>query len=298
MKSFFDHMRVEKKAASLTLISYETDLAQFFGFVAEKNAIKRNDIHKEHINHIIVREYLMDLQLKGLSRATLARKLAALRTFVKFLCREGVYAKNPLAAVSTPKKEKKLPRFLYSEEIEILLNCPDLRTIAGKRDRAILELLYASGLRVSELAALDLTDYDMQSSLLRVWGKGGKERIVPVGRAAAESIQLYLRAGRRFLAKQDLSQEKAIFLNKYGNRLQARSVRNIVNKYVEQAAFEKKVCPHMFRHSFATHLLSAGADLRSVQELLGHVKLSTTQIYTHLSKEEIKLIHTLNHPRR
>lgn len=295
---FLEHMRIEKKSANLTLLSYKTDLGQFFQFMAEKYAIDCTDLQAQHINHMVVREYMMSLQLKGLSRATLARKLAALRTFVKYLCREGVYEKNPLATVSTPKKERKLPRFLYTEEVNLLLQGPDMKTVGGKRDRAILELLYASGLRVSELVALNLMDVDHQNGYLKVWGKGGKERIVPVGSKAEESLRIYLHSSRDHLAKNTDQREKALFLNKFGTRLHARSVRNIIDKYVNQFALEKKVSPHMLRHSFATHLLSAGADLRSVQELLGHEKLSTTQIYTHLSKEDLKRIHTKNHPRR
>ncbi|MDR1615985.1 MAG: tyrosine recombinase XerC, partial [Syntrophomonadaceae bacterium] len=289
VKQFSDHLRIEKKASNLTLRSYETDLRQFFRFVAGKNKIDDNEINETHINNIIIREYVMEQQLNGLSRATMARKLSALRTFVKFLCREGILSKNPMAAISTPKKESKLPRFLYNEEVDTLLRAPDGKLILGRRDRAIMELLYSSGLRVNELVSLNIRDLGMGGGYLRVKGKGDKERIVPVGKAAIDSITNYVNSGRGFLLKKGgaATEEQALFLNKFGTRISVRSVRNIINKYAELSSLKQKVYPHMLRHSFATHLLSAGADLRSVQELLGHVKISTTQIYTHLSKEEI-----------
>ncbi|MDR1160272.1 MAG: tyrosine-type recombinase/integrase, partial [Syntrophomonadaceae bacterium] len=189
---------------------------------------------------------------------------------------------------------------LYKEEVETLIQTPDEKLTLGKRDRAIMELLYSSGLRVSELVSLNVRDLGTGKGYLRVRGKGDKERIVPVGKAAIDSINNYVNGGRGFLLKKSGAaiEEPALFLNKFGTRISVRSIRNIINKYAEISSLKQKVHPHMLRHSFATHLLSAGADLRSVQELLGHVKISTTQIYTHLSKEEIKKIHTLNHPRR
>lgn len=295
---FLDHMRVEKSASSLTLISYRTDLSQFFSFMADKYGISREEIPGELFNHKSVRAYLAYLQQQGLSRATMARKLASLRSFVRYLCRENVLPGKPIAAVATPKQDKKLPRFLYPVEIEMLISAPDMTSNAGKRDRAVLETLYATGIRVSELVGIDLKDIDLASTMVKVKGKGNKERIVPLGSKARESLTIYINEARNSFARKASEGNNALFLNKYGKRLSERSIRNILNKYVEEVALNQKVNPHMLRHSFATHLLNNGADLRSVQELLGHVKLSTTQIYTHLTRENIKNIHNETHPRR
>lgn len=297
LQGFLDYLRVEKSAASLTLLSYETDLCQFFAFLAGKKQLALEDLDVEFINHITAREYLVHMQDKGWSRATMARKLAALRSFVRYLCRENILESNPIAAVSTPKQDKRLPQFLYPQEVHMLMQAPDIITPGGKRDRAILETLYSSGLRVSELVGLDLTDIDLDELYVRVMGKGSKERIVPLGNMAKEALTDYIKNGRPFLQRKN-EKPAALFLNKSGKRLSTRSIRNIMNKYVETLAMNQKVSPHTLRHSFATHLLGAGADLRSVQELLGHVKLSTTQVYTHLSRDEIKIIHKEHHPRR
>lgn len=233
-----------------------------------------------------------------MSRATIARKLAALRSFVKYLCRENILGGNPIANVSTPKREKKLPRFLYPMEINLLMDAPDTTKASGIRDKAILEVLYAAGVRVSELVGINLSDLERSQHWVKIRGKGSKERLAPLGSNSLEAINEYLNKGRpHLLAVGDIDYE-ALFLNKFGTRLSARSIRNIINKYVEQLAINHKVSPHTLRHSFATHLLNNGADLRSVQELLGHVKLSTTQIYTHLTKDRIKAIHEETHPRR
>lgn len=297
LQGFLNYLRVEKSAASLTLLSYETDLCQFFAFLAGKKQLTLDELDVECINHFTAREYLVHMQEKGWSRATMARKLAALRSFVRYLCRENILASNPIAAVSTPKQDKRLPQFLYPQEVHMLMQAPDIMTPGGKRDRAILETLYSSGLRVSELVGLDMTDIDLDELYVRVMGKGSKERIVPLGKKAKEALDDYIKHGRPFLRRKN-EKPSALFLNKSGKRLSTRSIRNIMNKYVETLAMNQKVSPHTLRHSFATHLLGAGADLRSVQELLGHVKLSTTQVYTHLSREEIKTIHEEHHPRR
>lgn len=294
---FLNHLRVEKSATNLTLLGYKTDLAQFFNFLSSRYSIPKEEIENDLLNHRSVREYLTYMQEKGLSRSTMARKLAALRSFVKYLCRENILAGNPIAAVSTPKQDKKLPKFLYSPEVELLMDAPDLSTASGKRDKAILETLYAAGLRVSELVGLDINDLDFAEGFIKVRGKGQKERIVPLGSKAKDALTWYIEKGRNFLGKPDRT-TSAVFLNRFGNRLSARSVRTILNNYVEDIALNQRISPHTLRHSFATHLLNGGADLRSVQELLGHVKLSTTQIYTHLTRENIKDTFDKNHPRR
>lgn len=297
IEGFLNHLKVEKSASSLTIISYRKDLQQYFDFLSQCNDLPKEEIPDEALNHKSVREYLASMQDDGLSKSTMARKLAALRSFVKYLCRENILAGNPIATVSTPRQEKKLPRFLYPMEVEILINAPDTSRPRGKRDKAILETLYCTGVRVSELAGMDMVDFDASEDFIMVRGKGDKERLVPVGSKAREALQAYIDLARPYILKNH-QQTNALFINKYGTRLSARSVRNIINKYVEQLALNQKVSPHTLRHSFATHLLNAGADLRSVQELLGHVKLSTTQIYTHLTRDDIKKIYNRTHPRR
>lgn len=292
---FLDHLRIEKSASTLTLVSYKTDLVQFFSFLARRFSIPCEEITADLLNHKSVREYLAQMQENGMSRSTMARKLAALRSFVRYLCRENILQGNPIAAVSTPKQDKRLPKFLYPLEIQLLMEAPDTSKPNGLRDKAILETLYATGLRVSELVGVDLHDIYFDEELIKVHGKGNKERIVPIGSKARASLLEYLHKGRSYLQK---SPEQALFLNKYGTRLSERSVRNILNKYVDEVALHQKISPHTLRHTFATHLLNAGADLRSVQELLGHVKLSTTQIYTHLTRENIKQVYHETHPRR
>ena len=298
VKTFLTHMRVEKTASQLTLISYRTDLDQFFQFIAEHEKLDIRDIPLSSINHRTVREYISNMQKREFRRSTIARKLAALRSFVKYLCRENVLAGNPIANVSTPKQEKRLPRFLYPMEIDILMDAPDIGKATGSRDKAILETLYSSGVRVSELVGINLSDLDFDEEMIKIRGKGNKERLAPLGRQARESMISYINRGRPYILKSKHTTDEALFLNKSGTRLSARSVRNIVNKYVEQIALNQKVSPHTLRHSFATHLLNGGADLRTVQELLGHVKLSTTQIYTHLTTDRLKSIHYETHPRR
>lgn len=298
VEGFLTHLRVEKSASGLTITGYKTDLNQFFSFISVQYKIPVEEVSRELLNHRNVREYLAFLQVNGLSRSTTARKLASLRSFVKYLCREGVLEGNPIAAVATPKQDKRLPKFLYPREIELLINAPDISTPNGTRDKTILETLYATGLRVSELVGMDIKDIDFGEQIIKVRGKGNKERIVPFGSKAREALINYIETGRNKLLQNNGDSCQALFLNKYGNRLSQRSVRNILNKYVEDVALNQKISPHTLRHTFATHLLNGGSDLRTVQELLGHVKLSTTQIYTHLTRDNIKTIHNETHPRR
>jgi integrase/recombinase XerC len=295
---FLTHLRVEKSASPLTLISYKTDLDQYFDFLGNSDGLESAEIPFSLLNNRTVREYISHMQRHDLGRATIARKLAALRSFVKYLCRENLLEANPIANISTPKLEKKLPRFLYPMETDLLIEAPNLKTVAGLRDRAILETLYAAGVRVSELVGINLADLDLNEQWIRIRGKGGKERLAPLGSRAKTALLDYMQNGRpHHLSGRDNSNE-ALFLNKSGTRISVRSIRNIINKYVDLIALNQKVSPHTLRHTFATDLLNGGADLRSVQELLGHAKLSTTQIYTHLTKDRIKTIHDETHPRR
>ncbi len=296
--AFLSYLRVEKTASPLTLISYRTDLDQYLDFMAGFNHIDRGLLPIASINNLSARQYVAEMYQRELSRATIARKMAALRSFVKYLCRENLLDGNPIVNVTTPRQDKKLPRFLYPMEIRILIEAPDTRTPSGLRDKAILETLYAAGVRVSELVGIDLDDLDLKEGWILILGKGCKQRLAPLGTKSKRAILHYLDRGRPVLLAKNSQINPALFLNRSGSRLTTRSIRNIINKYVEKLALNQKVSPHTLRHSFATHLLNNGADLRSVQELLGHVKLSTTQIYTHLTKDRIKTIHEENHPRR
>jgi integrase/recombinase XerC len=231
------------------------------------------------------------------SRKTIARKLSGLRSFYRYLLREKMVENNPVKAVTTPKLPKALPKVLYQEEMLALLNQPDLNSPLGMRDRAILELLYASGMRVSELVGLTVDSLDLTVGVALVFGKGAKERYVPIGKSAISSLTQYLLEVRPKLLSKNQDEHNLLFLNARGGPLTDRSVRRIVDKYVNAAAISLKASPHTFRHSFATHLLDGGADLRSVQELLGHVNISTTQIYTHVSKERLRETYYNSHPR-
>ena len=272
-----------------TVVAYQTDLGQFFRFAAQEQGLEPELVTVESIDVYIVRSFLGVLAEHGLARKSMARKLASLRSFFKFLCRQELLKINPVQRVASPKLGRKLPHFLYLDQVEGLLRAPDCSKLLGCRDRVILELLYGSGLRVSELIGLNRENLDLESGLIRVLGKGSKERIVPVTNYARQAIEGYL--GMR------TDQQRALLLNYQGSRLSDRSVRRILDKLVAKVSLEQHVNPHMLRHSFATHLLDGGADLRSVQELLGHQKLSSTQIYTHLTRERLKEVFTRAHPR-
>ncbi|HEX2954029.1 MAG TPA: tyrosine recombinase [Bacillota bacterium] len=284
----------EKNYSTHTLAAYETDLTQFVEFLSNRGL---EDLLQ--VNHHILRDYLAYLKDRAVARTTISRKIATLRSFYKFLARQEIVPSNPVVGLVTPKKERKLPSFLYPQEMSELLELPreDPR---GKRDRALLETLYGAGIRCGELVGLNLNDLDLSRGYLRVFGKGAKERLVPLGRIGIKALTDYLTVVRPiFLGCLPVQHraETAVFLNTRGGRLTDRSVRRIVAGYVHQMAFKKKVSPHTLRHSYATHMLEAGADLRAVQELLGHVDISTTQIYTHLSRERIRTVYLKSHPR-
>ncbi|MBI2843673.1 MAG: tyrosine recombinase XerC [Armatimonadetes bacterium] len=285
---FIDHLKIVKRASPQTVRSYSGDVVQFLGFAREAEV--------ETYDYPLIRRFLAHLHKQGCSRTSVARKIAALRAFFKFLVRRGLLESDPTAGVVGPKREKKLPKFLREEQIDALLQAPDSSDPAGLRDRAILETLYATGLRVSELVALDMEDVD-GSDELRTLGKGSKERVVLVGRSAREALGEYLSAGRPALAAKAKSPEHALFLNYRGTRLTSRSVGRIVDRYVREVSDSLKISPHSLRHTFATHLLAHGADLRAVQELLGHASAATTQIYTHVTRERLKEVYDQAHPR-
>jgi tyrosine recombinase XerC len=284
---FLHRLRVERECSENTVRAYATDLAQFANFMEGRaKPLREADPHD-------VRGFLATLQIKGLSRATVARRSASIRSFFRFLARTGRRRDNPMSALRSPRREEKLPQFLTIEEVDRLMEAPEAATWAGRRDRAMLELLYGAGLRVGELHGLNLDDVDMRTGMVLVRGKGKKERLVPAGRCAVDALRVYLRTPcpqRR--------DPRALFLNQTGGtRLSARSIRRVVRRCAVEAGLDPSLSPHALRHSFATHLLSNGADLRAVQELLGHENLSTTQIYTHLSTEHIKQVYDEAHPR-
>jgi integrase/recombinase XerC len=287
---FLHRMAVEKGCSEHTLRAYATDLRTFAEFLAgRRRTFAQADVRD-------VRGFLAALQIKGLARSTVARRTAAVRSFYKFLVRDGVQKANPTSALRSPRRERKLPKFLTVSEVTQLLEAPDDTGWTGLRDRAILETLYGAGLRVSELVGLDHEDVDLSSGLLRVRGKGKKERIVPAGRLAVAAIRAYLDAAERDAPRG--RDAYAVFINALdGSRLTARSVRRVMQKYLLKTGLNPELSPHALRHSFATHMLSNGADLRAVQELLGHKNLSTTQIYTHLSHEHLKKTYESAHPR-
>lgn len=288
---FEGYLQIEKNASNHTISNYLKDIDDFISFLNSRDVATIKDV-----NYIDVRGYLALLNVKKYSRKTISRKLSSLRSFYRFLVRENYLEINPFQMVSTPKLERKLPSFLYPDEINQLLNAPNLNKPLGIRDRAIMEVLYASGMRVSELVALNIDSIDLIGGNALVFGKGSKERYVPLGKYSIDALTNYLEIRDRFNLKND-KDEKALFLNKYGGRLTDRSIRRIIDKYINYIANSKKVSPHTLRHTFATHLLNAGADLRSVQELLGHVNISTTQIYTHVTKERLQDIYRSTHPR-
>lgn len=294
LDNFIIYLKVEKNASPRTVESYQHDIWQFIDFISAELKIPGERIHPREVNHLAVRKHLALLQRQGLKRTTIARRMASLRAFFRFLNREEIISFNPIMDVSTPKMQKRLPQVLYQDEAWMLVEAPDIGKPGGLRDRAILETLYSSGLRVSELVGMNIADADLSVGYVRVMGKGSKERIVPIGSYGSAALERYIKSGRPAMDKKD---SNALFLNKDGGRLTARGVRNIVDKYVGQLSIQRKISPHTLRHSFATHLLDGGADLRSVQELLGHVNMSTTQIYTHVSKEKLMFVYEKNHPR-
>ncbi len=293
--SFFKYLKAERNSSEHTVAAYQSDLSQFFGWLASRRTIAG----LQEIDPLDIRAWMGQMQRDGYARRSIARKVVSVRSYFRYLCLQGIMSTNPAEAVLSPKLDKKLPRFLKETEVLSLLDAANKNTPLGRRDAAILELLYATGIRVSELVGLNLEDLSYMGEYLLVHGKGEKDRVVPVGEHALKAIRDYCDSARKLLLEKNRDQKDtpALFLNRSGTRLTARSVRRMLDGVVKRAALGRHVSPHMIRHSFATHLLNAGADLRSVQELLGHVEISTTQIYTHVSHEKMRQVYNDAHPR-
>jgi integrase/recombinase XerC len=316
LADFLEHLRLNENASTHTVRAYDSDLSQFLTFLAGHAGRTRAELTAADFDHLNIRGFLADLHRRGNSRSSAARKLAAIRTFGRYLRREGILDGDPAALVGTPKREQRLPAHLGEAEMSTLLEMPDASQPLGRRDRAILELFYASGLRLSELVGLDLGDVNLSGRMVRVLGKGGKERIVPFNRSTEAALRAWLHDRESFVAPDSeprparseprpagrkpriTSQGKPpLFLNYQGGRLSTRSVDRLVRKYVAACSTRFGISPHALRHSFATHLLERGADLRAIQELLGHARLSTTQRYTHLNAAQLLETYRKAHPK-
>jgi len=284
IEKFIRYLDIEKNYSKHTILNYRLDLKDFNKFLG--------GLELEKIDYLTLRKYLAALKEKNLSTRSIGRKLSALRSFFRFLTRDGYLKTNPILILSSPKQDKHLPLFLTEEEVFRLIEsafAKNEKDERGLRDRAILEAFYSTGMRISELVGLSIPDVDFIAGVIKVMGKGRKERIVPIGDTATAAIRRYLDKRKK--------QAEALFLNKNGGRITTRGAGNIVKKYIKLAGIKQGVSAHTFRHSFATHLLNRGADLRTVQELLGHANLSTTQIYTHLTTEKLKSVYDKAHPR-
>jgi len=289
LDQFLGFLKHERNASSHTIASYKRDLSQLASYLEEKK------VGLKEIDHVVIRGFLARLHERENKKSTVARKLAAIRSFLQFCMNKKWLEDNPARAVATPKQERHVPSFLSEDEMEKFLDLPRSDDPLDLRDKAALELLYATGMRVSELVGVNLDDVNFSERLVRVRGKGKKERIIPFGRKAEESLALYVRVRPRINKGQ--IEEDALFLNFRGERLTSRSVERIVDKYLHLTALRREISPHSLRHSFASHLLSRGADLRAIQELLGHESLSTTQKYTHLDLRQLLEVYRKSHPR-
>ncbi|MFO1445897.1 tyrosine recombinase XerC [Bacillus sp. Bva_UNVM-123] len=291
LNMFIEYLQIEKNYSQYTIEHYQHDIDEFFMFMNEQAIINVTDV-----TYYDVRIFLTKLYDKKLARKSVARKISCLRSFYKFLVREKIVAENPFTLASIPKAEKKLPEFFYEEELSQLFKACETETPLGQRNKALLELLYATGMRVSECSQIRLKDLDMSLSTVLVRGKGKKERYIPFGSFASDALYVYIQNGRKSLLYQN-NVNDFLFLNFRGGQLTSRGIRLILNKLIEQSALTGKIHPHMLRHTFATHLLANGADMRTVQELLGHAFLSSTQIYTHVTNEYLRKTYMTHHPR-
>ncbi|MBM4019419.1 MAG: tyrosine recombinase XerC [Planctomycetes bacterium] len=299
VKKFIAYVEHERNFSSHTVRCYSADLEHFAAFLAGPQAAAEDpagpalDDRLRRVTPLDLRGYLADLKRADYSRATVARKIATLRSFYKFLARQGQVERNPVKVIRTPRQEKRLPKFLAPADVERLLAAPKGDDLLSLRDAAMLEVLYSTGMRVSELVGLDMDDIDPLGEVARVRGKGRRERLSPLGSYAMRALDRYLEVR----AAAQVRDAEALFINRHGDRLDARSVRRKLAKYLRLAGLDGRASPHTLRHSFATAMLERGADLRAVQELLGHRSLSTTQIYTHVTASRLKQVYEAAHPR-
>jgi integrase/recombinase XerC len=303
LKAFLEHLRLNENASAHTVRAYDSDLTQYLAFLASHTGRRVSELEPAQLDHLGARAWLGDLNKRGNTKSSAARKLSAIRAFGRYLRREGVLEGDPAALVGTPKREQRIPNHLAVDEMSKLLEMPDTSEPLGRRDKAILELFYASGLRLSELVGLDLEDVNLSGRVVRVLGKGRKERIVPFNRTAEAALRAWLRdrEGLQHARPEGRADRgkvlEPLFLNYQGGRLSTRSVDNLVRRYVAACSTRFGISPHALRHSFATHLLEAGADLRAIQELLGHARLSTTQRYTHVNAAQLIATYKKAHPK-
>lgn len=290
LQQFITYIQLEKNYSALTSEAYQQDLQEFFSFLKQEQVTTL-----EEVEYVHARLFVTQLYNEEKARATISRKISSIRSFFRFLNREFQLNDASFQSLYHPKKESRLPRFFYEEELKMLFEANEGETPKEKRELAILELLYATGIRVSELTSIQLKDVDFSLSILRVMGKGRKERYVPFGQFAHEALQLYVTDARPILMKKQ--QHDSLFVNMRGEPLTARGIRYILNEMVKKTELTTTIYPHMIRHTFATHLLNQGADLRTVQELLGHASLSSTQVYTHVTKEHLRNTYMNAHPR-
>jgi integrase/recombinase XerC len=299
LRAFLEYLRLNRNASAHTVAAYESDVDQFLAFAAKYRGTTVETLEPAHVELGTIRAFMADLYRQGHARASVARKLSALRAFGRYLRREGWIEADPAALAAAPKREQKVPAHLSVDEMSRLLEMPDVTSALGRRDRAILELFYASGLRLSELVGLDLEEVNLRARMVRVMGKGAKERLVPFNTSAEQSIRSWLADRAQLTKAQTTSPDRSepLFVNFRGARLTGRSVQRLVARHVSACSTRFGISPHALRHSFATHLLQRGADLRAIQELLGHVQLSTTQRYTHVNAAQLLDVYRKSHPR-
>lgn len=292
LDDYLQFLRVERQLAANTLLSYERDLKSYLQYLKEVEQLDS----LRNVERIHILNHLSHLKETTMSSRTVARHISSIRSFHQFLIRERVVDKDPTVHLEMPQMDKKLPNVLSIEEVDALIETPDTSKANGVRDQAMLELLYASGMRVSECISLDMEDVNLTMGFVRCFGKGGKERIIPLGKSALSSCKTYLSGARSELAKAGITTD-ALFINQRGKRLTRQGFWKLLKQHAQKAGIQKELTPHTLRHSFATHLIENGADLRAVQEMLGHADISTTQIYTHVSKTRLKDVYSQFHPR-
>ena len=295
LKRFVLHLGLERNLSDNTISAYENDLKQFIAFLTSQLSCRKPA--PKQVDRLAIRHFLSHLKAGGARGSTLRRKLAAIRCFMNYLCTREDLKSNPAVGIRMPRKPKRLPSFLAVDEVNRLMELPGRGDFPGARDLAMLELFYSTGIRLGELHALSVSDLDLFGEVIKVKGKGRKERLIPLGRMATRALKKYLTLRIDLLRQRKHIEEPALFVNRFGKRLSRRGIQSVVRKYLTQVCSIKQMSPHVLRHTFATHMLENGADLRAVQELLGHASLASTQIYTHVTSERLKEVYRQAHPR-